>query len=71
MENNGGDSLARGLPRAQFRPAGANLTEEQWQKLWEPADEDNGGDADVPPARDAGVKPEEDHDCASPDCCDN
>jgi hypothetical protein len=34
-QNNGGDSLARGASRAQFRPMGENVTKEKWDAMWE------------------------------------
>jgi hypothetical protein len=34
MENNGGDSLARGAVRAQFRPMGSKVSQEKWDSMW-------------------------------------
>lgn len=35
QENNGGDVLARGATRAQFRPMGSNVSQEKWDAMWE------------------------------------
>jgi hypothetical protein len=35
-ENSGGDVLARGGAKAQFRAAGSKVTAEQWAAIWEP-----------------------------------
>jgi hypothetical protein len=34
-QNQGGDSLARGAVKFQFQPAGANVTQEKWDSIWE------------------------------------
>lgn len=34
MANNGGDSLARGLSKYTFAPAGASVSEERWSEIW-------------------------------------
>lgn len=34
LQNNGGDILARGGVRAQFKPAGSHLTREEWEEMW-------------------------------------
>jgi hypothetical protein len=33
-ENQGGDVLARGGIRAQFRAAGSSVTQEKWDSIW-------------------------------------
>ena len=33
-ENNGGDVLAKGGVRCQFRAAGSNVTQERWDAIW-------------------------------------
>lgn len=33
-QNSGGDSLARGLTRFTFQPAGSNVTQERWEEIW-------------------------------------
>lgn len=38
MQNNGGDVLARGASRAQFRPMGENISQEKWNAMWEDYD---------------------------------
>lgn len=55
-ENNGGDVLAKGGTRCQFRAAGANVTKEAWDRIWaEDTDEDNDCHSDVKAAGNAGV----------------
>jgi len=34
LQNGGGDRLASGASRAQFRPAGENITRERWEEIW-------------------------------------
>lgn len=35
MSTGAGDKLARGAASAQFPPAGGNVTQEQWDRMWE------------------------------------
>ena len=32
--NSGGDSLARGMAKFTFRPAGANVSQADWDRIW-------------------------------------
>lgn len=34
LQNGGGDRLASGASRAQFRPMGEGVSQEQWDKMW-------------------------------------
>lgn len=42
-ENRGGDSLARGASRFTFKPAGTNVSQEKWNKIFGVSDKDAGG----------------------------
>ena len=42
-ENRGGDSLARGASRFTFKPAGTNVSQEKWNKIFSVSDKDAGG----------------------------
>lgn len=56
-ENNGGDVLARGMHRAQFRAAGANVSQAKWDKIWEEPDEsERSGSTNVEETGNAGTK---------------
>lgn len=39
--NNGGDVLARGGRSATFPASGKNMTQREWDKLWEPELDEN------------------------------
>lgn len=34
LQNGGGDRLASGASRAQFRPMGEAVTQEKWDQMW-------------------------------------
>jgi len=54
LQNGGGDKLARGLSRASFPPAGGNVSQERWDKMWETDDaKQSGGDSGSSETRDA------------------
>ena len=58
-ENKGGDTLASGGTRCQFRPAGSRMTQEDWDKMWEPEVTDgknDSRDANVAAPGDAGAQ---------------
>ena len=55
-ENSGGDRLASGATKFQFRPMGSKLTQEQWDNLWkEDNDEQRTGDTNAAQAGNAGL----------------
>ena len=57
-ENSGGDRLASGASKFQFRPMGGNLTQEAWDRLWEDdKPEQRSSDADAPSTGDVGTVP--------------
>lgn len=56
MENKGGDTLAAGGVRCQFRAAGSNVSQETWDAIWRTDDpETNGCNSDVQADGDAGA----------------
>ena len=59
QQNGGGDQLARGAARAQFRTAGSAVSQEKWDSCWEPevTDEQRSSDSDAKAAGDAGSQP--------------
>ena len=59
-ENNGGDVLAKGGIRCQFRVAGSNVSQEHWDSVWaEDTDESKNSrsDADLPSPGNVGTEP--------------
>ena len=59
LENSGGDVLARGGTRAQFR--GPNVSQAKWDAIWAP--EVSSSDASTPPTGDGSVSSPEDQVC--------
>ena len=41
LQNGGGDRLASGASRAQFRPMGEAVSQEKWDAMWEGYDPSN------------------------------
>lgn len=57
MENSGGDKLASGAVKFQFRPAGSHMSKEAWDRMWENDDESTEigrSTSNATPARNAG-----------------
>jgi hypothetical protein len=55
-ENNGGDVLAKGGVRCQFRAAGPNVTAEQWAEIWrEDEPKSSSGSPDAQKTGDVGL----------------
>lgn len=45
MENKGGDTLASGGVRCQFRPAGSGMTQAEWEAIWDDKESSRSPDA--------------------------
>jgi len=60
-ENGGGDQLARGAAKVQFRPAGSKVTEKKWNDMFKDFDADKfrNSDANSTPTGDSGVRVKE------------
>ena len=54
LQNGGGDRLASGATRAQFRPMGEKISQERWDAMWEGYDPE--ASKDKPAEGGSGIK---------------